>query len=42
MYIERTAGKGPFERPRPRWECNLKIELHEVGWGDGLGSYGSG
>jgi hypothetical protein len=39
MYIERTAGKGPFETPRYRWESNLKIDLHEVGWGDGLGSY---
>ena len=31
MFIERTAGKRAFERRRHRWECNLEMDLHEVG-----------
>jgi hypothetical protein len=23
----------PLERPRSRWEDNIKIDLQEVGWG---------
>jgi hypothetical protein len=25
---------GPLERPRCRWEDNIKIDLREIGWGD--------
>jgi hypothetical protein len=26
-------GKRPLERPRRRWEKNIKMDLQEVGWG---------
>jgi hypothetical protein len=26
-----TLGKEPFERPRRRWEDNIKMDLQEVG-----------
>ena len=27
-------GKSPLERPRRRWECNIKMTLQYVGWED--------
>jgi hypothetical protein len=27
------AGRRPLERPRRRWEDNIKMDLREVGWG---------
>jgi hypothetical protein len=48
MYGERTGayralvgkleGKRPLGRPRNRWEDNIKMDLHEVGWGAQTGS----
>jgi hypothetical protein len=29
-------GKGSLERPRHRWEGDIKIDLKDVGWGHGL------
>jgi hypothetical protein len=29
-------GRGPLERPRRRWEENIKMHLREVEWGHGL------
>jgi hypothetical protein len=29
-----TLGKEPLERPRRRWEDNIKMDLQEVGCGD--------
>jgi hypothetical protein len=29
----KTEGKRPFERPRHRWEDNIKIDLKEVSFG---------
>jgi hypothetical protein len=26
----------PLQRPRCRWEDNIKMDVHEVGWGHGL------
>jgi hypothetical protein len=26
--------KRPLERPRHRWQGNIKINLREIGWGD--------
>jgi hypothetical protein len=31
----KPAGKRPLERPRCRWEDNIKISLKELGW-DGM------
>jgi len=28
-----TRGKGPLERPKRRWEDNIKMDLQEVGCG---------
>jgi hypothetical protein len=33
VLMGRPKGKTPFERTRHRWEDNLKMDLHEVGWG---------
>jgi hypothetical protein len=31
--LERKAeGKRLLQRPRRRWECNIKIHLNETGW----------
>jgi hypothetical protein len=29
----RPEGRRPLERPRRRWEDNVKMDLQEVGWG---------
>jgi hypothetical protein len=31
--VGKPEGRRPFERPRRRWEDNIKIDLREVGWG---------
>jgi hypothetical protein len=31
VLVGQSEGKRPFERPRPRWEDNIKIDLEEVG-----------
>ena len=31
----KTEGKRPLERPRRRWEDNIKMDLEEVGKGCG-------
>ena len=28
---EKTDGKTPLERPRPRWGDNIKMDVNEVG-----------
>jgi hypothetical protein len=38
LLVRRPEGKRPLERPRRRWEDNIKIDLQEMGWGGmGLG-----
>jgi len=36
VLVVKPEGKRPLGRPRPRWEDNIKMHLHEVGWGQGL------
>jgi len=31
--VGRPEGKRQLERPRHRWENNMKMDLQEVGWG---------
>jgi hypothetical protein len=31
--VGKPEGRRPLERPRRRWEDNIKIDLQEVGWG---------
>jgi hypothetical protein len=29
----KAVKKRPLERPRPRWEDGIKMDLREIGWG---------
>jgi hypothetical protein len=31
--VEKPEGRRPLVRLRRRWECNIKMDLREVGWG---------
>jgi hypothetical protein len=31
FWVGRSEGKRPLERPRHRWEDNIKIDLREIG-----------
>jgi hypothetical protein len=31
--VGKLEGRRPLERPRRRWEDNIKMDLREVGWG---------
>jgi len=33
VLVGETVGKRPLERPRRRWEDNIKMDLQEVGCG---------
>jgi hypothetical protein len=33
ILVWKPQGKTPLGRPRCRWEDNIKMELHEMGWG---------
>jgi hypothetical protein len=35
VLVGKPEGKTPLERPRRRWEDNIKIDLQEVGVGYG-------
>jgi hypothetical protein len=32
ILVRKPGGKRPFERSRPRWEENVKMDLVEIGW----------
>jgi hypothetical protein len=32
VLVGKPKGKRPLERPRRRWEDNIKMDLKEVGW----------
>jgi hypothetical protein len=34
--VGRSEGNRPLERPRQRWENNIKMDIQEVGWGHRL------
>jgi hypothetical protein len=38
----KPEGRRPLERPRRRWQDNIKMDVREVGWGHGLDQSGSG
>jgi len=42
VLVEKSEGKRPLGRPRPRWEDNIKMDLQKVVWGHGLDRAGSG
>jgi hypothetical protein len=33
ILVGRPEGKRPCERPRHRWENNIKVDVEEVVWG---------
>jgi hypothetical protein len=33
VLVGKSEGKRPLERPRRRWEDNIKVDLQEVGCG---------
>jgi hypothetical protein len=33
ILLGEPEGKRPLERPRHRWEDNIKMDLGEIGWG---------
>jgi hypothetical protein len=35
--VVNPEGRRPLERPRRRWEDNIKTDLREVGWAGGGG-----
>jgi hypothetical protein len=32
IMVGKQEGKRPSERPRRRWEDNIKMDLREIGW----------
>jgi hypothetical protein len=34
ILVGKPEGKRPLERPRRRWEDNIKMDLREIGFGD--------
>jgi hypothetical protein len=33
VLVGKPEGERPLERPRRRWEDNIKMDLQEVAWG---------
>ena len=42
VLVGKPERRRPLERPRHRWENNIKMDLREVGWGHRLDRSGSG
>ena len=42
VLVGKPERRRPLGRPRRRWEGNIKVDLTDVGWGDGLNRPGSG
>jgi hypothetical protein len=38
----KAEGRSPLERPKQRWENNIKMNLRVVEWEHGLDGYGLG
>jgi hypothetical protein len=37
VLVGKSEGKRPLGRLKRRWEDNIKMDLHEVGWGTWIG-----
>jgi hypothetical protein len=33
IFVGKPEGKRTLERPRCRWEDNIKMDFQEIGWG---------
>jgi hypothetical protein len=38
VLVWKSARRRPLERPRDRWENNIKMGLREIGWGAQTGA----
>jgi hypothetical protein len=36
--VGKPEGRRPLERPRRRWEDDIKMDLQKIGWGPWTGS----
>jgi hypothetical protein len=36
ILVGKPEGKGPLGRPRRRWIHNIKMDLREIGWDEGV------
>jgi hypothetical protein len=36
LLVGKPEGKRPLGRPKRRWVDNIRMDLLELGWGDGL------
>jgi hypothetical protein len=36
LLMRKPEGKRPLRKPRRRWVDNVRMDLLEVGWGDGV------
>jgi hypothetical protein len=36
VLVGKPEGKRPLERPKRRWEDNIKMYFQEIEWGNGL------
>jgi hypothetical protein len=36
VLVGKPKGKRPLVRPRRRWEDWIKMDLREIGWGEGV------
>jgi hypothetical protein len=36
ILVWKSERKRPLEKPRRRWENNIKMDFYEVGWEQGL------
>jgi hypothetical protein len=42
VSVGKQEGKRPLERPRRRWEDEIRMDRRVIGWGCGVDSPGSG
>jgi hypothetical protein len=42
VLVGKPKGKRPLERPRHRWEGEIRVDLGEIGWGCGVDRISSG
>ena len=42
VLVGKPEGRTPLQRPRRRWEDNIKTNLRKVGWGHELDQSGLG
>jgi hypothetical protein len=42
VFVGKPEGKRQLGRPRHTWEDEIRMDLREIGWGDGVDSVGSG